>query len=274
MPLLGKVFIYMIFVLSIVFFTTSVLVNSTHINNKEAAEKASARAALAEEKNTQLGEQLLQLQNELAIERLARRSSLAALQSELTSLQADLEQKEKNFIQKTAQVTQLSQSEKVTTAELKARTAENDLLRKQIREAEDNISNILAKYVETKDAMNRLAGNYETLKSRAAQATDDYTAALSQLDILGIDERTPLVAPPAGVNGQVLAVASNGLVEVSLGRDDGMREGFTLEVTRGGQYLGRVRVTNVRDDKSVAEILTGFRRGAILQGDRVDSKLY
>lgn len=274
MPLLGKVFIYMIFVLSVVFFTTSVMVNSTHIDNKAAAAAATARASQAEEKNRQLGEQLLQLENELSIERLARRSSLAALQSELTALQKDLEEKEKAYIQETAQVTKLSQTNEATSTELLDKTKKNDLLRKQIRDAEDNISNILAKYVETKDAMNKLAGNFETLKLRFAQATNDYTAAQSQLEILGIDERTPLIAPPAGVNGQVLAVASNGLVEVSLGRDDGMREGFTLEVTRGGQYLGRVRVTNVRDDKSVAEVLTGFRRGAILQGDRVDSKLY
>lgn len=274
MPLLGKVFIYMIFVLSVVFFTTSVMVNSTHIDNKAAAAAATTRASQAEEKNRQLGEQLLQLENELSIERLARRSSLAALQSELTSLQKDLQEKEKAYIQETAQVTKLSQTNEATSAELLDKTKKNDLLRQQIRDAQDNISNILAKYVETKDAMNKLVGNYETLKMRFGQATNDYTAAQSQLEILGIDERTPLVAPPAGINGQVLAVASNGLVEVSLGRDDGMREGFTLEVTRGGQYLGRVRVTNVRDDKSVAEVLTGFRRGAILQGDRVDSKLY
>jgi hypothetical protein len=76
------------------------------------------------------------------------------------------------------------------------------------------------------------------------------------------------------VNGQVTAVSTNGLVEVSLGRDDGMREGFTLEVHRNGQYLGRLLIKTVTDNKSVAEIMTGYQKGYVREGDRVDSKLF
>lgn len=274
MTLLGKTFVYITLVMSVVFCTIALMVNSSHINYKDEFEKADAAAKAAEAKNQQIGAQLQSVLAELSIERLARKSSLAALQSELAAARAELQAKETDLIAKGAQLTALVQKETARTQELADKTKENDLLRKQIMEAEDNISNILARYVDTKDKINRLQGNFDTLEARFAQATDDYTAAISQLEILGVDERTPLTAPPAGVNGQVLAVSTNGMVETSLGRDDGMREGFTLDVTRGNQYLGRVRVTTVRDDKSVAEVLPGFRRGAILEGDRVDSKLY
>jgi hypothetical protein len=67
----------------------------------------------------------------------------------------------------------------------------------------------------------------------------------------------------------VLAVGQNGLVEISLGRDDGIREGHQLDVYRGGQYLGRIEIRRTQDDKSVGQILPGFRKGFIQQGDDV-----
>ncbi len=168
--------------------------------------------------------------------------------------------------------TALVQTEQATQLELKAKTADNELLRTQIKDARQDRNQIFQRLVAAKDEFNRLQGDLQTLVERERQLAMDYTAAKEKLDILGITPDTLLQTPD--VNGQVLAVATNGLVEISLGRDDGMREGFTLEVHRGGQYLGRLKVRTVRDDKSVAEILTGYQKGYIRAGDRVDSKLY
>ncbi len=273
MTLLGKVFIYLILVLSVIFFSLSVVVNSTHIRQKERAAEFESRAAAAQSKNDQLTKKIEELRQALAIERVARRASLAALQTELLAMEKDLEQKTAKAVEDSEKLTLLSQTVEATTTELKARTADNELLRKQIASAENNLSDVLTRYVAAKDEQNQLAGKLQTLKLRSDQINEDYIAAKEQLEYLDVDEKTQLAGPPP-VNGQVLAVATNGLVEVSLGRDDGIREGFTLDVTRRGQYLGRLRITTVRDDMSVGEILTGFQQGVILQGDRVDSKLY
>ena len=66
---------------------------------------------------------------------------------------------------------------------------------------------------------------------------------------------------------------SNNLVEVSIGKDDGVRVGDKLDVYRGGQYIGRINITRSEDDKAVGEILPTYSRGFILKGDRVDSRL-
>ncbi len=148
-----------------------------------------------------------------------------------------------------------------------------ETLRKQIVEAREDRNQLYGRLVKTIDEYNRLQGMFQSLDERRQQLASDYTSAKEKLDILNIKPTTLIEAPPA-VNGQILAVSTSGSVEVSLGRDDGMREGFTLEVTRSGQYLGRLKLTTVAADKSVAQILTGHQRGFIREGDRVDSKLY
>lgn len=273
MTLLGKVFTGLIFLLAVIFFSLSVAVNASHINWKTEATKQQAQAATSQQKNTELTALLEVAKNELAIEQAARRSALAALQTQLEQKKNELAMQESTLNQLTSAHTTLVQTEQATQQELKAKTDDNELLRKQLVEARENRNQMFQRLVDAKDQYNRLQGHFQALQERERQLASNYTQAKEKLDILGIKPSTLLEAPPA-VNGEVLAVATNGLVEVSLGRDDGMREGFTLEVHRSGQYLGRVLVKRVEDDKSVAQILTSYQKGSIRQGDRVDSKLF
>lgn len=273
MTLLGKVFTGLIFILSVIFFALGVAVNSTHISQKDIAATQSKIAADAKIKNEQLQKALEETKSELAIEQLARRSALAALQTELERLSRELGTKETELVALTAAHTALVKTEQGSQQELSARTKDNELLRKQIVDIRNNLSDVLARYVAATDEKVRLEGMHDTLNAQLAELSNDYTSARQNLDALGIKDNTLVDAPPA-VNGEVVAVATNGLVELSLGRDDGLREGFTLEVSRNGQYLGRVKVKTVRDDKSVAETVVGYQRGYIRKGDRVDSKLF
>lgn len=272
MTLLGKVFTGLVFLLSVIFFALSVAVNASHINQKELAAKYQTEASDAQRRNSELQNQLENYKTELAIEQAARRSALGSLQTQLKGRQSELETQEATLADVRSQLTRLIQTENATQLELKAKTADNDLLRNQLKSAREDRDQLFQRLVTAKDSINRLQGTYDSLSARARQLASDHTAAKEQLEILGIDEKTLLKAPPP-VNGEVLSVETNGLVEVSLGRDDGMRAGFTLEVHRNGQYLGRLKVRKVRDDKSIAEILVGYQKGYIQAGDRVDSKL-
>ena len=74
------------------------------------------------------------------------------------------------------------------------------------------------------------------------------------------------------LDGDVLAVAENS-IEVSLGADDGLQVGHTLEVYRSGQYVGRAVVRSVRPDRSIAVLVKEFTRGIVQRGDRVTTRL-
>jgi len=72
----------------------------------------------------------------------------------------------------------------------------------------------------------------------------------------------------------VLAVGAGQSVEVSVGRDDGLRTGHQLDIFRNGSYLGRIEIRTIADDKAVGKILPSYRKGFIQAGDRVASKVY
>jgi hypothetical protein len=60
---------------------------------------------------------------------------------------------------------------------------------------------------------------------------------------------------------------------MSIGIDDGIREGHTLQVSRNNKYLGRVIVRKATANRSVGEIDPKVQQGPIYKGDRVASKI-
>jgi len=86
---------------------------------------------------------------------------------------------------------------------------------------------------------------------------------------------TPVVA------GRVLETKKSAgggreLVEVSIGSDDGVREGTVLYVYRAGQenrFLGEIRLELVTPDKSVGVVISRAKNGVIESRDYVTTKL-
>ncbi len=272
MTLLGKVFTGLIFLLSVIFFSLAVAVNASHINQKALATKFQAAAQTAQQKNTQLTALLEDAKDSLSIEQAARRSALGTLQTQLDQKRDELQKKEVELENAQSALTQFVSTEKVTQQELKDRTDDNEALRKQMVDAREDRNQLFQRLVGAKDQLNRLQGIYQSERDRERAMARDLSMATEKLEKLDLRPETMLTAP--AVNGQVTEVSPSGLVEVSLGRDDGLREGFTLEVHRDGQYLGRLKVKTVADDKSVAEVMTGYQKGYMRAGDRVDSKLF
>ena len=71
----------------------------------------------------------------------------------------------------------------------------------------------------------------------------------------------------------VTKVGEKVLIEVSIGSDDGLRKGHTLEVFRNQSYLGRVVVKSLQPDRAVCEIIPEYRKGIIKRGDRVATRI-
>jgi hypothetical protein len=83
--------------------------------------------------------------------------------------------------------------------------------------------------------------------------------------------------PPGNARGEVMAVDKN-LLKISLGTDQGVHKGHTLEVYRlhpEVKYLGRIVITDADSRHSIARFITqpGTPMPQLLVGDVVGSKI-
>lgn len=86
-------------------------------------------------------------------------------------------------------------------------------------------------------------------------------------DLIG-DTQPPPAMP--GVRGVVMAVDPKyDFVVLNIGDDQGAKERGELMVDRKGRLIGKVRITSVEKDRSVATILADWKRGDVREGDQV-----
>ncbi len=149
-------------------------------------------------------------------------------------------------------------------------TKEVEGLRKEIRDSQNDRDKQFEQVVKLTDQVHQVEGEIIRLKEREGQIATQLATARNLLSRHSIPMSETDVPPP--LRGKVLAVNQNDLLEVSLGSDDGLRTGNTLEVYRGTSYLGRVQVLTTQSDRSVAKILSDFKKGVIQKGDNVATR--
>ena len=146
-------------------------------------------------------------------------------------------------------------------------------LRDEIRLAQQDRDEKFTNVVALTDSIAGLQGNVSTLEEQETQLRDQVSRMKLVMDAHELTQYTPVVDIPPRVDGIVTKVGESTLIEVSIGSDDGLRTGHTLEVFRNNAYLGRVKVTQLEPDRAVCQILPEYRKGIIKRGDRVATKL-
>ena len=277
MTLLGKSFSVVIFVLSLTFMVLSLAVNASHRNWRTAVTGPGGykeQIQTMERTNNQLRDSRQRTIAALDREQAARRTALAALQTQLDRLESELQMSQSSVQALEAQNTQLSQTDKFRAEALEKLTVEADKLRQQIRTEQADRDQLFAETLTLTDTMNRLRGIVQLQQERNDQLMDQVTRFEEVISSYGIDVDQPLDGAPPDRNGNVLVInRPRHLVEVSIGHDDGLRQGHYLEVTRNGRYVGKLMVRDTEPNKAVAEIMRDYSEGIILEGDRVDTSL-
>jgi hypothetical protein len=98
-----------------------------------------------------------------------------------------------------------------------------------------------------------------------ASSRDDYKARYEEL--VNPDNPVPL---PTGLKGNVVAVDPKyDFVVLNIGDDQGVKRRGEMMINRKGKLIGKVRITSVQKDTSVASILPAWRKGEVMEGDQV-----
>ncbi|HVX63584.1 MAG TPA: hypothetical protein VHC19_23380 [Pirellulales bacterium] len=289
MNLLGKIFVVLILVMSLVFLGMSLMVYATHknwiatINRTQQEVKPGQPLGLkhqlaeAKAKVADLEAQLAKLKTEVDSEEAARRVQLAKLETEKAELKKeydDLLQREATIKEETrvAQET-TKQSQEMLSAKLEEIGTLRDQMAKAYSDRDTQFDNSVAledKLHQATNELTRAQANAQMLTTLTAQ----YRKAAERK---GVDLEASVDNIPPKLDGVVLASRSDGMVEMSLGGDDGLRPGHRVFLYRNhagtSKFLGVAEVVKTTPDKSVGKLVPEFKKGPIVREDRVATRL-
>jgi myosin heavy subunit len=162
---------------------------------------------------------------------------------------------------------------------------DRDRLRKEIESMRQERQRAVAEATESERSAIELSAD---LKEAEAQLTElskqnrrlmdqlmQARAAISNLGERGIavEEVLSDTTPVTPITGQVVEVDSGTNIAVlNVGEGDGVRIGMPFLVSRGDEYVGRVRVNRVMSDMSVAVIEPELSKGTPRSGDLVQTQ--
>jgi len=189
---------------------------------------------------------------------------------------------------------EMDKAKKADLAAKKAQAAEARLLEevkgqmtavgireKTILKIEDENRNLRASAIANENLSKALQVRNEHLLEQVMQARRD----LARLESGNKGGNTEVSTDPSRPNppkvfvkGQVNEVGKDGLVEISIGSDQGLKKYNTLEVYRlspKAEYLGTVRIVEVYNHRAVGRLVRSSftTRSPVRQGDRVASTL-
>lgn len=279
MTLIGKIFTVLILLMSITFMAFSIMVFATHRNWKELADstapgKLGLKQQLAALQTTLNDAKALEqrLRNELAQEQAARKTALSALQVRAAKAEGDLVNKQQELDTKTAQLTKAVADASVAQDRLLALETETKTLRDTLRTTQKDLDDKFNKVVSLTDGLNQANSLIQILEERNKDSANMIARMKNVMTAKGLTVDSLVDFIPPKVEGVVLEVSEKDLIEISIGNDDGLKVGHTLDVFRDNTYLGRIVIRKTGPDRSVGQVQKELQRGQIKRGDRVTTK--
>lgn len=276
MNLLGKIFVVLILVLSVIFMTLAMAMYATHKNWREVAENLQKEVREGQAQYDQLKTQYNRRESELTAELESSVQQISKLEAERVSLvdrnatiQTELDQLKQERREATAAVASTQQNNERLAEEVTG-------LRQDIRENQLLRDQAFATTLKATEELHQKKGQYDRALERSRQLTSQVAGMTTVMRENGIDPATDPGAVKPRIDGfvsQVRRVAGAQLVEVTIGADDGLKPGHTVEVFRNNRYLGRLEILKTSPDKAVGRVDRRFQQGQIQEGDRVATQL-
>lgn len=217
-------------------------------------------------------------------------TEIAQLRTKNNELATDNQQVQKQVTDVKGQLNeaQRQQRQLAETSEASAKLSErlqgtNDNLESRIQGLSGDLDKAKTERAQAVSDLTRMALSYNQLKAlyselqiakrEADDKLEEAEIILAALERKGVPFDSVTRQPP--VNGQVQAVDQNSeLVVLSVGRDQGVREGSEFTVSRGGNFIGKVKVIQLYDDFSGARMIYAKDDNSIEVGDRIMTPAY
>lgn len=210
------------------------------------------------------------------------------IRAEIAKVRAELERNRAVQAELEARLRRLTAQAEAAAAAQRQGKDGGRALRELLKERERNILELETRVKAQQHEMVQQRIRAETLQRRNEQLTNEVQKLTGELlRLKGRREPAPVEPrrdgpnpPPNKVKGTIVEVSprETGLVTLSVGAEDGLQTGHTLEVYRlkpEPKYLGRLRVVSVQPRRAAARLEDARTRARVTlrPGDAVASEL-
>lgn len=215
-------------------------------------------------------QRLLQQKGQLEADKSALEESLATERQTNTELTERLQGIE-------GKLADLEGTNREQTNRIAELTRQNETLRSERDDALDERDAALAQATQATEAMQLAQGEASDLALALARETERAEEAEAQLDALvtytGVDPATINNQPQ--LEGLVLSTEKANdttYVVINIGKNSGVKVGYTFDVYNGATYKGRIKVQTVNETKAAATLEVPGN-GTLAAGDRIATRL-
>lgn len=284
MNLLGKIFVVLIFVMSLMFMTMALMVYATHRNWKEEVTRTAPEAGPGQSvgwkaryeqlvaQNQKLQAEHLALQKQVVAERTAKAEALAKLQTELAEREQELAAAQEQLKQRGEQLASAVATLKTQEENVNVATEQVQKLTEDIKTQIALVDDLFKKSLQLANELNQANTELPDLRERNEQLAQMLANARLLLSQVGMTLEDPVDRRPPPLEANVEAVRGSD-VEIAAGSHDGIRVGHELDVVRNSRFLGRIKITNVSEDRAIGRIMPQYSVMQINRGDTATSKL-
>lgn len=275
MNLLGKILTFLILLTSVAFCVVAIVVVASHQSWKETAEANRTTAEMFRRRFQNAEEQLAALRGKNEKASVARAQAIAYLNSQLAISRGRYEAASDEVNKLTTQVNETTQSLQLAEARLKEQDEEVKTLLAQNRDLATELSEQSQRVAMVLSQVEAAEVKKEQLASQLRSMMTEFNDLKKVADVVGIDKNTLWAAIPPDLNGRVTGISPSqkDVFAVSLGLDDGLREGHTVDVVRNGRHIGTATIVTSKPNNSTAKFVDGMRNAMPQVGDEVTTIL-
>ena len=269
---LGKIFVFGVFVMSLMLMSFAVAIYSSHVNWQEVAKKKQEDLDKLKAEESSLNQEITRLTANVAASEAARDQVIAKFQQALIEKDQELKKLTEARDEKLTDMQKKIADLATVEADLTRAREEVTKLQAEIRDRQQKVDAQVTRAAEIAGQLHEKESFLEIANERKSQLEKQVAQARLLLKQNGLSlDSLPKDRVPT-MNGVVMAVADDA-IEVSLGFDDGLQTGHQIEVYRNDEYLGRAIVKSVKPDRAIAVLVREYSRGIVQRGDKVTTRL-
>lgn len=276
MNLVGKIFVGIIALMSVVCLTVSVVSYASHHNWKEQNATLAKQLDDAKKEQQTLNAQKAELAKKIEEEKTSYVNMIAALQTKTTALQNENQELKTANDDLQAELSKRVELISANNSYISDINQELKTANYNLASAQQLRANYLQDLAKTMEKLHELSAVYGDVKDQNKDLVKSYDEALTVLNQNGLSADPSQYGdnPKFAVQGTIETVQSgdDGLIMISIGSDDGLSEHNKLDVRRGDSYLGKIEVVTLESNRAVCKVLPEFRQGVIMEGDDVYSQ--